>query len=47
MTVTVEDGKPLAVYNLQGVRLKVSTLEELNRLPKGFYVVNGKKIYIK
>ena len=45
--ITIEEGKPLTVYNLQGVRLKVSTLDELNRLPKGFYIVNGKKIYIK
>ena len=33
------------VFDLQGRR--VATLQQMNRLPKGLYIVNGKKIVVK
>ena len=39
--------EPLAVYNLQGVRLKISTPDELENLPAGIYIINGEKRHIK
>ena len=41
-TVVAEAGET-AIYNLAGVRMNV----ELNQLPKGVYIVNGKKVIIK
>lgn len=37
----------VTVYTLQGVRVNVSTVDELSTLPKGIYIVNGKKMYVK
>ena len=38
----VTEGTADAVYNLQGV--KVGRRDQLDRMPKGLYVVNGRKI---
>ena len=40
--VVAEEGKA-AIYNLAGVRMNI----KVNELPKGVYVVNGKKVIIK
>ena len=46
--VVIDSGdEPLAVYNLQGVRLKITSPDELENLPGGIYIINGKKQYIK
>ena len=45
--VLVDGNDNVEVYNLQGVRLNVSTREELSKLTTGFYIVNGKKVYVK
>lgn len=37
----------VTVYTLQGVRVNVTTVDELSTLPKGIYIVNGKKMYVK
>lgn len=44
--ITVEAGAANdAVYNLQGV--KVGTRGEMNSLPAGLYISNGKKVVVK
>jgi len=36
------------VYDLQGVlRLKTANIDEVNQLPAGLYIVNGKKVLIR
>lgn len=45
-TVTAEE-ETLIVYTLQGVRLDITTAEELNRLSSGIYIVNGHKVFIR
>lgn len=37
----------VTVYTLQGVRVNVTTVDELSTLPKGIYIVNGKKMYVR
>lgn len=38
----------IAVYNLQGVLVKENmTASDINTLPKGLYIINGKKVIIK
>lgn len=45
--VTVSEEGVLNVYNLQGVKVKdVKNNDDLRTLPKGIYIVNGKKIAI-
>ena len=35
-------------YNMQGVKmLETTNAEDINNLPKGFYIVNGKKVAVK
>lgn len=34
------------VYNLQGMRLPVDCIEQLKTLPRGLYIVNGKKMLL-
>ena len=43
--IIIDDGKPFDVYDLQGrkVKTKVTTLKGL---PKGVYIVNGKKVVL-
>ena len=36
-----------AVYNILGVFLGEYNADELSKLPAGFYIVNGKKVYLK
>lgn len=38
------DAKNCAVYNLQGVKVADSSENGLESLPRGFYIVNGKKV---
>jgi hypothetical protein len=43
-----EDGRPMTVYSLEGVLIsRDSTLKALKQLPKGVYIVNGQKCFIK
>jgi hypothetical protein len=45
-TTAIRNLTPTApVYNIQGIC--VGTAENINRLPKGLYIVNGKKYVIK
>lgn len=37
------DNAPAKVYNLQGIRVA----SDLDKLPAGFYIVNGAKVYVK
>lgn len=37
--------KAAEVYNLQGI--KIGTVEDVNTLPAGLYIVNGNKVYVK
>ena len=46
-SVTTDVDKSTEVYNLQGIRLSVKTPEEIQRLPPGIYIVNGKKRFVK
>jgi hypothetical protein len=40
--------RPMTVYNLQGILVsRDTTLKTLRRLPKGVYIVNGQKCFIK
>lgn len=45
--VLVDGNDNVEVYTLQGVRLNISTREELSKLTTGFYIVNGKKVFLK
>lgn len=42
-----EDSEKVRVYNLQGFDLGIYCKDELNNLPKGIYIVKGKKLLIK
>lgn len=35
----------VTIYNLQGTRLSVKSIEDLQGYPKGIYIVNGKKYF--
>ncbi|MCF0218943.1 MAG: hypothetical protein HUK14_04100 [Muribaculaceae bacterium] len=39
--ITTDDDAPAAIYNLQGIRVNGADL------PSGFYIVNGRKVFIK
>jgi hypothetical protein len=42
------DGRPMTVYSLQGVLIsREATLKMLYSLPKGVYIINGQKCFIK
>ena len=42
------DGRPMTVYSLQGVLIsREATLKMLHSLPKGVYIINGQKCFIK
>ena len=41
------DDRSLRVYNLSGNRIGVMRSEELNLLPKGVYIINGRKYTVK
>jgi hypothetical protein len=42
------DGKPMTVYSLEGVLIsRDATLKALKQLPKGVYIVNGQKCFVK
>lgn len=39
--------EPIVVYNLQGLRLSITSTEHLSQLPAGIYLVNGQKYIVK
>ena len=44
----VIDSRPMTVYNLQGVLIyRDATIKSLRNLPKGIYIINGRKCFIK
>lgn len=44
----VIDSRPMTVYNLQGVLIyRDATIKSLRNLPKGIYIINGRKCLIK
>ena len=46
--VVGSDKRPMTVYSLQGVLIsKEATLKMLHSLPKGVYIINGQKCFIK
>lgn len=45
--VNADNSSDVVVYNLQGIRLNVSTREEFNKLPAGYYIVNNRVELIK
>jgi hypothetical protein len=47
LTEPTEKTEPIVVYDLQGRKLKNSNTQELENLPKGIYIINGKKIMVK
>ncbi|MDE5595030.1 MAG: Ig-like domain-containing protein, partial [Muribaculaceae bacterium] len=46
-TLFGDENTKFEVYTLQGFKLKVENQEDLKRLAPGFYIINGKKIYLK
>lgn len=45
---SIDGDHPMSVYNLQGILVsKDATLKTLRRLPKGVYIINGQKCFIK
>ena len=44
--VNVTEGEPFDVYNLQGRKVK-SMATDLRGLPRGIYIINGKKVAVK
>jgi hypothetical protein len=44
--ISVDGNASSEVYNLQGIRVARSA-ENLNSLPAGLYIVNGKKVVVK
>ena len=45
---TLRNDIPMTVYSLQGVLIsREATLKMLHSLPKGVYIVNGQKCFIK
>lgn len=45
--VNTEESSEVVVYNLHGVRMNISTREELSTLLPGLYIVNGRKVVVK
>ena len=45
--ITVDGDNTLVVYNLQGVRMPVANRKDLKNLPRGVYIVNGEKEFVK
>ena len=44
--INVTEGEPFDVYNLQGRKVK-SKATDLRGLPRGIYIINGKKVAVK
>ena len=46
--ITADENGVFVVYNFSGIHVAtVATAAELNSLPAGFYIVNGRKMLIK
>ena len=45
--IPVDKSDTIIVYNLQGIRIKVSSPDEVKNLPSGVYIINGEKVLIK
>ena len=44
----IDTSRPMTVYSLEGVLVsRDATLKTLSRLPKGVYIVNGHKCFVK
>lgn len=41
--IELDDNAPKAIYNLQGIKVS----GDRNNLPAGFYIIDGKKVYVK
>lgn len=46
-SILIDGNDNVEVYNLQGIRLDISTRAELSKLPSGLYIINGKKVFVK
>ena len=44
---TIDADDSVVVYNLQGLHMNISRRSDINVLPRGIYIVNGKKTLIK
>lgn len=45
--ITSTNNEEPVIYTIDGVKLKIRTLEEARDLPTGVYIVNGKKVLVK
>lgn len=46
-TIAAERNGEISVCSIEGVKLDVTTNDEIKHLSKGIYIVNGKKLIIK
>lgn len=45
--VTVDDDRPVDIFNMQGICIKRNASQaDIDRLPSDFYIIGGKKVYI-
>ena len=44
--VNMTEDEPFDIYNLQGIKVK-SKATDLRGLPRGIYIINGKKVAVK
>lgn len=42
--VGLDEGRPASVYTLQGFKVNVSSVEELD---PGIYIIDGKKVHVR
>ena len=45
--ITTGLGRPSAIYNISGYRVGSTSDKRVNRLPKGIYLIDGRKIVVK
>ena len=45
--ITTGLGRPSAIYNINGYRVGSTSDKRVNRLPKGIYLIDGRKIVVK
>ncbi|MDE6270446.1 MAG: leucine-rich repeat protein [Muribaculaceae bacterium] len=45
--IELDGDSSVTVYNLQGIKLDVSTAEQLKQLEPGLYIINGEKVFLK
>lgn len=44
---SLDSNRTVNVYNLQGVKVATVSIDKINTLPHGLYIVNGKKVVVK